>query len=120
VPEPRDHSHDHCFEWIQSLYISAKALNEGCEHLQQLGVQSTHINSAHRPMAGAQWPMDWENPYILLPILSPGGILPKDVIGGIVTNVRQVMGQENGTALGISRKEDRIKQCSTAIDACIV
>jgi len=64
--------------------------------------------------------MDWENPYVLLPVLSPGGISPKDVIGGIVMNVWQVMGQENGAALGISRKEDRIKQCSTAIDAHII
>jgi len=64
--------------------------------------------------------MDWENPYVLLPVLSPGGILPKDVIGGIVTNTWQVMGRENGAALGVSGKEDRIKQRSTAIDACII
>ena len=71
-------------------------------------------------MAGARRPMDWENPYILLPVLSPGGISPKDLIGGIVTNVRQVMGRENGAALGVNGKEDRIKQRSTAIDAHIV
>jgi hypothetical protein len=56
-------------------------------------------NNTEYPMTNRRWPMNGQNPNVLLPITCPQTLTPEHVISCVVSDAWEVMSRENGNAL---------------------